>query len=176
VKVRQRRSNKEELEKGFHHETHFALHCIASNHHYNHNHKKRIFFDKASQQQHCTSNCSTSQHASTITTNSMSSQFIQKIINHVANEIIIKGLANSRTFQRFVVRTDATYQEYAKQGTETLEQLTKTAMESAEKAAAEASSSSAAKAAAGPPTPPLRGMPGFFSAFAKEVRKDVTGQ
>ena len=28
----------------------------------------------------------------------------------------------------------------------------------------------------GPPQPPLRGVPGFFVAFAKEVRKDIMGK
>ena len=40
--------------------------------------------------------------------------------NHVANEIIIKGLANTRTFQRFAVRTDKSLQDLHKASTETL--------------------------------------------------------
>lgn len=31
----------------------------------------------------------------------------------------------------------------------------------------------AANAAAGPPQAPMRGVPGFLTAFAKEVRKDI---
>lgn len=103
----------------------------------------------------------------------MSGQFIQRLINHVANEIIIKGLANSRTFQRFAVRTDHAYKEYSKQGVETFEKMA----QEASKVASEATSSSGvggAAAGSGPPQKPLTGIPGFFSAFAKEVRKDFS--
>jgi hypothetical protein len=76
---------------------------------------------------------------------------------------LIKGLAESRTFQRFAVRTQSQVEEAKKMGTEymstTIEQFEKMTVEEAAKA--------------GPPPPPLRGMPGFFSAFGKEVRKDL---
>ena len=102
----------------------------------------------------------------------MSGQFIQRLINHVANEIIIKGLANSRTFQRFAVRTDHAYKEYSKQGVETFEKMA----QEASKVASEATSnlSSGGAVGSGPPQKPLTGIPGFFSAFAKEVRKDFS--
>ena len=47
-------------------------------------------------------------------------QFVQRVVNYVANEVIIKGLANSRTFQSFAVRTNKQYEDFAKQGTEQL--------------------------------------------------------
>lgn len=46
------------------------------------------------------------------------------------------------------------------------------AMDEMEKAAVRNASSSASS---GPPVPPLRGVPGFFSALGKEIRKDFGG-
>jgi hypothetical protein len=112
-------------------------------------------------------------------------QFIQRVANYVANEVIIKGLANSRTFQKFAVRTNKQYEELQKKGTEqitqTLEELAKQ-QQMGDKAAAAAGGGRTASAAASkgpstlqPPQRPLRGIPGFFLAFAKEIRKDITG-
>jgi len=98
------------------------------------------------------------------------SQFIQRIVNHIANEVLIKGLANSKTFQRFAVRTDASLQTAKKQGTETFEEMTKRA------ASTIADGSNAAPGTAGgPPVPPLRGFPGFVRAFVLEVQSDLGG-
>lgn len=33
------------------------------------------------------------------------SQFFLRIANYIANELIVKGLANNRSFQRFALRT-----------------------------------------------------------------------
>lgn len=102
--------------------------------------------------------------------------FVSRIANYVANEILIKGLANSRTFQRFAVRTDQTWKEMKKTGTEHIS----TAFEEAVKqqvrhasSSSKATASGAAGTAGGPPTPPLRGFPGFVSAFFKEIRQDL---
>mmetsp|Transcript_13753 Transcript_13753/g.19664 ORF Transcript_13753/g.19664 Transcript_13753/m.19664 type:complete len:127 (+) Transcript_13753:135-515(+) len=58
-------------------------------------------------------------------------QFVQRIANYIANEILIKGLANSKTFQRFAVRTDATLQKLKKESNErinsTLDEIHKSA-------------------------------------------------
>ncbi|KAL7581779.1 hypothetical protein ACA910_022312 [Epithemia clementina (nom. ined.)] len=93
----------------------------------------------------------------------MSNQFFQRVINYVANEVIIKGLANSKTFQKVVVRTDHHMRQFQKTGQEhlekTVEQFTK--------------QEQAGSQMAGPPIPPLRGFPGFVSAFFKEVKKDL---
>ena len=101
------------------------------------------------------------------------SQFVQRLANYLANEVFIKGLANSKTFQRFALRTDHTLQNIKKQGTETLEtsfeEMTKRAASTA------ANSSAAPGTAGGPPLPPPRGFAGFLSAFAKEVRRDFGG-
>lgn len=99
------------------------------------------------------------------------SQFIQRVANYVANEVIIKGLAHNKTFQRFAVRTDAQLKEMQKQGTEQLEKVVQENLTTN----ASRSTTTAAGAAAGPPQPPLRGIPGFVSCFFKEIRKDLTG-
>ena len=99
----------------------------------------------------------------------MSNQFFQRVANYVANEIIVKGLANSKTFQRFAVRTNKQYQDLTKQGAE---QVNKTLNDIAKQQAGAEASSASTK---GPPTPPLTGIPGFFVAFAKEIKKDFTG-
>ncbi|KAG7369813.1 hypothetical protein IV203_027559 [Nitzschia inconspicua] len=103
-------------------------------------------------------------------------QFVQRIANYVANEIVIKGLANSKTFQRFAVRTNKQYEELHKHGTE---KLTETLEELAKKQTGVGTSQNGTSAAASellqPPQRPLRGIPGFFLAFFKEVRKDITG-
>ncbi|EEC46442.1 predicted protein, partial [Phaeodactylum tricornutum CCAP 1055/1] len=49
------------------------------------------------------------------------SQFIQRVANYIANEVLIKGLANSKTFQRFAIRTDHNLQNLHKTGTEHFE-------------------------------------------------------
>jgi hypothetical protein len=103
-------------------------------------------------------------------------------------EVLIKGLANSKTFQRFALRTDHHVQQYKKKGqehvNEALDDLHKTATETMYKAQGEARASGYAAGgsaggagpgsrAAGPPTPPLRGFGGFISAVGKEIRKDL---
>jgi hypothetical protein len=106
-------------------------------------------------------------------------QFVQRIANYVANEIIIKGLANSKTFQRFAVRTSKQYEDLQKQGTEklteTLEELAKQQTGNAATASQGGTAAAAANGVLQPPQRPLRGIPGFFVAFFKEIRKDITG-
>eukprot|EP00980_Cylindrotheca_fusiformis_P015821 scaffold4634_cov122-Cylindrotheca_fusiformis.AAC.2 len=98
----------------------------------------------------------------------MSNQFFQRVANYVANEVIVKGLANSKTFQRFAVRTNKQYNDVTKQS---VDQIAKTLDEITQQQAGRASASSHKV----PPKPPLRGIPGFFAAFLKEARKDITG-
>ena len=47
-------------------------------------------------------------------------QFVQRVVNYVANELFIKGLAESKTFQRFAVHTDRHIQKFNKDGVEQL--------------------------------------------------------
>ena len=100
-------------------------------------------------------------------------QFVQRVANYVANEIIIKGLANSKTFQKFAVRTNKQYNDTVKQGAETINKTMDDM--AAQQAGMSASEAAGAATAQGPPKPPLRGIPGFFVAFGKEVKKDITG-
>lgn len=104
----------------------------------------------------------------------MSQQFIARVVNYVANEIIVKGLANSRTFQKFAVRTNQQYQDLNKHGAEKLAKTMEDIAKSQGGAAAEGASSKSSGPLQ-PPQRPLRGIPGFFLAFAKEVRKDLGG-
>lgn len=97
----------------------------------------------------------------------MSSQFIQRLANYLANEVLIKGLANSKTFQRFAVKADASLKDIHKQGEEQLQQVLQQSLKTATADAA---------AHQGPPQPPLRGVTGFLVAFVKEVRRDITGK
>uniref|UniRef100_A0A7S0F507 Uncharacterized protein n=1 Tax=Craspedostauros australis TaxID=1486917 RepID=A0A7S0F507_9STRA len=100
------------------------------------------------------------------------SQFFQRIANYVGNEIIVKGLANSKSFQKFAVRSSKRYETMQKQSAE---HLNKTMDELMNEAAAEASATTKAKTALNaPPKPPLRGVAGFLSAFAKEAKSDFS--
>ena len=42
--------------------------------------------------------------------------FFQRVFNYIANELLVEGLANSRTFQRFAVRTNEFLKDASKQG------------------------------------------------------------
>ena len=97
-------------------------------------------------------------------------QFIQRVANYVANEVIIKGLANSKTFQKFAVRTDQQLKDVQKMGSE---QINKTVEELSKSASSAAAADAAGGGGGGPPRPPLRGFPGFVSCFFKEIRKDM---
>mmetsp|Transcript_4167 Transcript_4167/g.8406 ORF Transcript_4167/g.8406 Transcript_4167/m.8406 type:complete len:103 (-) Transcript_4167:84-392(-) len=96
-------------------------------------------------------------------------QFVQRVANYVANEIIIKGLAHNKTFQKFALRTDQQFKEVNKM---TSEKITKTVEELAKTTGVEGAAG-ATTAVGGPPKPPLRGFPGFVSCFFKEIRKDL---
>lgn len=95
-------------------------------------------------------------------------QFIARVVNHVVNEVLIEGLAKSRTFQRFAVRTDAALKDVQNAGTGKLG----SAFENVAGQQVRGSSTVAGGTAAGPPRKPLTGFPGFASAFIKEIRKD----
>jgi hypothetical protein len=97
----------------------------------------------------------------------MSSQFIKRVADYIANEVLVKGLANSKTFQRFAVRTNKNLQDIERAGTEHLNK----AFESL--TAAEQQQIRNSTSLAGPPIPPLSGFRGFVAAFFKEIRKDV---
>mmetsp|Transcript_1423 Transcript_1423/g.2601 ORF Transcript_1423/g.2601 Transcript_1423/m.2601 type:complete len:114 (+) Transcript_1423:277-618(+) len=107
-------------------------------------------------------------------------QFIQRVANYVANEIFIKGLANSKTFQKFAVRTDHHIRSFKEGGAEhlnsKLDELHKAATEaafSASSSGTKSTSSRTAYHASGPPVSPKGGFLGFIEAFGKEVKKDL---
>jgi len=89
------------------------------------------------------------------------SQFVQRLANYLANEVLIKGLANSKVFQRWAVRTDRTLQDMQKNG---MDQYTQAFSSMTQQQAVSKTS---------PPQPPLRGFSGFVSAFFREIRKDL---
>eukprot|EP00558_Chaetoceros_sp_UNC1202_P004065 CAMPEP_0197243438 /NCGR_PEP_ID=MMETSP1429-20130617/8889_1 /TAXON_ID=49237 /ORGANISM="Chaetoceros sp., Strain UNC1202" /LENGTH=111 /DNA_ID=CAMNT_0042703663 /DNA_START=57 /DNA_END=392 /DNA_ORIENTATION=+ len=105
-------------------------------------------------------------------------QFIQRVANYIANELFIKGLSNSKTFQKFAVRTDAHLKQMRESGHESIHSK----LDDLHKAATEAAYSTGTKtnvSGAGyhtnnaPPIPPKGGFAGFVEAFGKEVRKDL---
>ncbi|KAL7437264.1 hypothetical protein ACHAXH_003414 [Discostella pseudostelligera] len=128
-------------------------------------------------------------------------QFVQRVANYIANELFIKGLAESKTFQRFAVHTDRHIQKYKKEGLEQLNshldelhtQATTTMRASSSSSSSFSSSNSTTNvgnnaasfsrgAGAGgggggellkPPQRPLQGVPGFFSALARVIRRDL---
>lgn len=83
--------------------------------------------------------------------------------------MVIKGLSNSKTFQRFALKTHNHIEKAKKVGTETFEQQ----MEELQKVASSTATSASARAKEGPPKPPKTGFPGFFSAFGKEIARDL---
>jgi len=109
-------------------------------------------------------------------------QFIARIANYVANEILIKGLANSKTFQKMAVRTDARFRSMKDNSNNsinsTLDEIHKAASEHAYSTTSSSSSGAAAAGTKGGakmelPRPPVGGMAGFFSALGKEIGKDL---
>jgi hypothetical protein len=95
-------------------------------------------------------------------------------------EIFIKGLANSKAFQKFAVRTDYHLRSFKEGGVEhlnsKLDELHKAATEaafSANSARSKSTSSRTAYHTSGPPVPPKGGFMGFLEAFGKEVKKDL---
>ena len=110
----------------------------------------------------------------------MSQQFIQRVVNWIANELFIKGLAESKTFQRFAVHTDKHIQKFKKDGVEQLNSQFDELHKQATKAAYSTTSSSATSAGGSggkgviqPPKKPMEGIPGFFSALGKVIRRDL---
>lgn len=42
--------------------------------------------------------------------------FFQRVMNYVFNELLVNTLANSRSFQRFAIKTDAVLKDLAEKG------------------------------------------------------------
>jgi len=109
-------------------------------------------------------------------------QFVQRVAHYIANELLVKGLAESKTFQRFVVHTDRHIQKYKNEGLEQvnthIDELHKKATQAAYSTSTKSSNNSTSASSRGksglePPQKPMEGIPGFFSALGKIVRKDL---
>ena len=105
-------------------------------------------------------------------------------INSHTQELLVKGLAESKTFQRVAVHTDRHIQRYKREGLEQvnthIDELHKKATQAAYSTSAKNFSSSSSSSRGGgsgstlePPQRPLEGIPGFFSALGKVIRKDL---
>jgi len=101
-------------------------------------------------------------------------QLIQRVMHHVVNEVLIKGLANSKTFQRFAVKTDSHINKIKSEGMESFEEMTKRASSTVVEAV-DGGMAAAPGTRGGPPLPPPRGMAGFMRAFAHSVKEDFAG-
>jgi hypothetical protein len=86
-------------------------------------------------------------------------------------EVIVKGLAESRAFQRMALKTHTVLNELEKKGTQHLEST----LNELNNVTGENISSASMANSGRPPKAPLRGVPGFVTAFFKEIRKDITG-
>ena len=114
--------------------------------------------------------------------------------HNIPQELFIKGLAESKTFQRFALHTDKHIQKYKREGLEQvnahLDELHKQATTTMRSASSSSSSttttngsnnaSSYTRGAGGggdtllkPPQKPLQGVAGFFSALTRVIQRDL---
>ena len=92
-------------------------------------------------------------------------------------EVFIKGLAESKTFQKFAVHTDRNIQKIKKEGLESLNSQVDELHRQATRAAYSTGSGGGQAAASGSsrtgkPSPPQK-PGGFLSALGKVIRKDL---
>ncbi len=97
-----------------------------------------------------------------------------------SQELLVKGLAESKTFQRIAVHTDRHIQKYKKESLEQvnthIDELHKKATQAAYSTSTKnfsSSSSSSTGRKLEPPLRPVEGIPGFFSALGKVIRRDL---
>jgi hypothetical protein len=109
--------------------------------------------------------------------NNTMNQFVQRVVNYIANELFIKGLAESKTFQRFAVHTDRHIQKFKKDGVEQLNSKVDELHKEITKAAYSTSTKSSGSGGGGsvlqPPQKPMEGIPGFFNALGRVIRRDL---
>ncbi len=98
-------------------------------------------------------------------------QFIVRIANWLANDLLVKHLANSKAFQSFALRTHSHVSR--------AERVIKEGMEKAEAGdlphIGKGGVEEAVKGMKGIRPPPRGGIAGFFEAFGKEVKSDFGG-
>ncbi|KAL7533938.1 hypothetical protein ACHAXR_005537 [Thalassiosira sp. AJA248-18] len=98
-------------------------------------------------------------------------QFIQRVANYIANEVFIKGLAESKTFQRFAVHTDRHVQKVKKEGLEHVNTQIDELHKQATRAAYSTSTNASSSVGGGTLKPPQK--PTFFSALGRVIRRDL---
>ena len=82
-----------------------------------------------------------------------------KVANWLANEVVVKRLAESKAFQSFALRTHYNVEAVREAGKQAVEKAADGGKEGVKKV--------------GMRPPPKGGVLGFLSAFGKEVRKDL---
>ncbi|GMI53913.1 hypothetical protein TeGR_g1186 [Tetraparma gracilis] len=95
-------------------------------------------------------------------------QFMMKVANWLANEVVVKRLANSKAFQSAALRTHLTIEKQREAAKQAMESVVDGAGAGAGKQLP-----GGGAGAGGMRKPPRGGVLGFFSAFRKEVAKDV---
>ena len=102
-------------------------------------------------------------------------QFVTRVVNWLANEVIVKQLANNKHFQNFALRTHLTVKSTKETLRQHADDIADGGVDGVRRAIENAQSSAVGNGARGGRLPPQRGILGFFSAFGKEVRKDFGG-
>ncbi|KAJ4798887.1 UvrABC system C protein [Rhynchospora pubera] len=49
--------------------------------------------------------------------------FLGRVMSYIVNEIVVEGLANNRSFQRFAVKTNKTIQELSNKAAQAKEEI-----------------------------------------------------
>lgn len=94
--------------------------------------------------------------------------FLGRIMHYILGEVLVKSLANSKTFQRFAVKTDAIITKNKAKIAEHSDKIAEQA-----KMKADAILSEAKKGNAGAVAEPQSGLAKFWSDFTNEIKGDV---
>mmetsp|Transcript_3968 Transcript_3968/g.8006 ORF Transcript_3968/g.8006 Transcript_3968/m.8006 type:complete len:102 (+) Transcript_3968:204-509(+) len=98
-------------------------------------------------------------------------QFIARVANWLANEVIVKSLVKNKSFQNMALRTHLRVEKN--------KEAVKEAMDEAAQAVEQAHRTGIGEGGAGVKggirQPPPTGLGGFIQAFVKEVKKDFGG-
>ena len=101
----------------------------------------------------------------------------QQTTTQQKQEVFIKGLAESKTFQRVAVHTDRHIQKYKQEGMEGInnhiDELHKHATRAAYSTTTSSSSANGGASGLKVPQKPMEGIPGFFNALGKVIRRDL---
>ena len=97
----------------------------------------------------------------------MASQFVQRIISWLANDIMVKSLSQNKQFQNLALRTHLHVERTREAAKEGLEKAMDGGVEVGKKGFGTVNPHAR--------KPPLAGFAGFVRAFGKEVKKDFGG-